>query len=251
MSALIKLNNISVIFDNKKILNNVSLNLTRKNITTIMGPNGAGKSTLIKIVLGLIQPNTGTIEKKDNIKIGYVPQKNNLNSSIPLTVDRFLKLAGKFSYEKRVNALKLVDASHIIKSNIHTLSGGETQRVLLARAMLRKPDLLVLDEPVQGVDINGQDEIYKLITQLRDKFNCAIMMVSHDLHLVMAKTDQVLCLHHHLCCKGTPETIIHNQDFIKIFGLNTNTQLGIYKHKHNYNHSIDGFDLLEKEKKEK
>lgn len=248
MTPLVELKDVCVIFDERPILNKVSFKLERGKITTIIGPNGAGKSTLIKAILGLISPDSGRITKDRALTVGYVPQKNHLNEAIPLTVDRFLRLAGKFTCDERNNALKLMQVTHLKKNNMHKLSGGETQRVLLARAMLRKPDLLVLDEPAQGVDINGQQELYHLITELRDTFNCAVMMVSHDLHLVMAKTDQVICLQHHICCQGTPETIITDEEFNTKFGLAPNNELGFYHHKHSqHHHSLSGFDIIKDE----
>ncbi|MGL5335225.1 MAG: ATP-binding cassette domain-containing protein, partial [Enterovibrio sp.] len=205
-APLLALHDISMRYADRLILNNVSLSLYRNQIVTIIGPNGAGKSTLIKLVLGLNQPTQGEIIRQKGLRFGYVPQKVKLNDDLPLQVQRFLKLAGNFKDEAELlDALKLVGAAHLLHANMHTLSGGEMQRVLLANAVLNKPDVLVLDEPTQGVDFKGQLELYDLFMQLKSTLQCAILVVSHDLHLVMAKTDEVICLQQHICCQGTPQ----------------------------------------------
>lgn len=239
MQNLIELKNISVYFGDKEVLNSISLTLTRKKITTLIGPNGAGKSTLVKTILGLQKQTSGEIIRADKLRIGYVPQKLILNDSLPLNVDYFLKLAGKYSQQERFDALKLVQAAHLQKANMHSLSGGETQRILLARALLQRPDLLVLDEPAQGVDVQGQVELYTLIESLRNRFNCSIFMVSHDLHLVMAKTDEVICLQQHICCSGAPESISKHPSYIELFGPNEQ-QLAFYHHDHKHEHDLSG-----------
>lgn len=236
MATLIELTNVSIAFNKRKVLDNVSLSLRNNEITTIVGPNGAGKSTLLKIILGLQKKYDGVVSKQKSLCIGYVPQKLRLNDTLPLHVDRFLKLAGKYSEQERLEALSLVGAEHLNKRDMHKLSGGETQRVLLARALLQRPNLLVLDEPAQGVDIQGQVDLYELIDTLRHRFNCAILMVSHDLHLVMAKTDNVICLHHHICCQGAPQDIAQHPSYISMFSRPTSGSLAFYEHKHNQHH---------------
>jgi zinc transport system ATP-binding protein len=239
MQNLIELKNIGVRFGDKEVLHSISLTLCRKKITTVIGPNGAGKSTLVKTLLGLQKPTSGELIRADNLRIGYVPQKLVLNDSLPLNVDYFLKMAGKYSRQERFDALKLVQAEHLQSSNMHSLSGGENQRVLLARALLQRPDLLVLDEPAQGVDVQGQIGLYSLIESLRNRFNCAIFMVSHDLHLVMAKTDEVICLQQHICCSGAPESISKHPSYIELFGPNEQ-QLAFYHHNHQHEHDLSG-----------
>ncbi|WP_047048145.1 zinc ABC transporter ATP-binding protein ZnuC [Vibrio mexicanus] len=236
MSALVELNNICVTFNDKKVLDSISVELHKGQITTLIGPNGAGKSTLVKVLLGLQTAYTGTITKPKKIKIGYVPQKLKLNESLPLNVTRFLNLAGKFSKQELIEALKLVGAEHLLSANMHALSGGETQRVLLARALLQRPDLLVLDEPAQGVDVQGQIDLYNLIDSIRPRFGCAIFMVSHDLHLVMAKTDHVICLQHHICCSGAPADITKHPNYLALFGDHRTDALAFYQHQHDHHH---------------
>lgn len=236
MPTLVELNDISVQFEDRKVLDKVNLNLKRGEITTLIGPNGAGKSTLVKVLLGLQRHYSGTVTKTKGIKIGYVPQKLKLNDTLPLNVERFLRLAGKYSQQELNNALKLVGAEHLIKNNMHSLSGGENQRVLLARALLQRPDLLVLDEPAQGVDVQGQIDLYDLIDTIRHRFNCGVFMVSHDLHLVMAKTDDVICLHHHICCSGAPADIAQHPSYIALFGHKQQQSLAFYHHQHDHHH---------------
>ncbi|WP_339057213.1 zinc ABC transporter ATP-binding protein ZnuC [Candidatus Regiella endosymbiont of Tuberolachnus salignus] len=234
MSTLIMLNNISVTLGEKRVLSDISLCLQSGQLLTLLGPNGAGKSTLVRVVLGLLAPTSGTLTRKPALRIGYVPQKLYLDASLPLTVNRFMSLQAKSQSADILSALNRVQALHLLESPMQKLSGGESQRVLLARALLNKPQLLVLDEPTQGVDINGQLALYDLIEQLRMELGCALLMVSHDLHLVMAKTDEVLCLNQHICCSGTPEAVSMHPEFIAMFGKSGAEQLAIYRHNHRY-----------------
>ncbi|MGL4735093.1 MAG: zinc ABC transporter ATP-binding protein ZnuC [Enterovibrio sp.] len=238
---LLALHNVSMRFADRLILNNVSLSLHRNQIVTIIGPNGAGKSTLIKLVLGLNQPTQGEIARQKGLRFGYVPQKVKLNDDLPLQVHRFLKLAGHCKDEASLLAtLQLVGAPHLLHANMHTLSGGEMQRVLLANAVLNKPDVLVLDEPTQGVDFKGQLELYDLFMQLKSALQCAILVVSHDLHLVMAKTDEVICLQQHICCQGTPQAIVSHPSYLALFGPSAQQRLAIYQHHHDHEHNLAG-----------
>jgi len=246
-SNLVTLENIDVSFGQKQVLQNISLSLQPGRILTLLGPNGAGKSTLVRLILGLVTPSRGVVNKKSGLRIGYVPQKLHLDTTLPLTVDRFLRLARQAKNTDIHAALQRVKAGHLRLSTMQKLSGGEMQRVLLARALLGQPELLVLDEPTQGVDVNGQVALYDLINQLRHELNCAVLMVSHDLHLVMAKTDDVLCLNHHVCCSGPPEVVSQHPEFTAMFGPRASQQLAIYRHHHNHRHDLKGRIVLRKE----
>jgi len=233
-SPLIRLQSISKSFADRPVLQNISMTLNAGEITTIIGPNGAGKSSLVRIILGLTAADAGTIHRADNLRIGYMPQKIKIDPTLPLSTCRFLQLANT-SHDACHRALALVGIPELKNTPFHNLSGGETQRVLLARAILRQPNLLVLDEPVQGVDLNGQNELYSLIGELKNKLNCGIIMVSHDLHLVMSATDHVICLNHHICCQGKPEQVTRDPAYLDIFG-----KTALYSHHHNHSHSLEG-----------
>jgi zinc transport system ATP-binding protein len=238
MIELIKLKNIFVDFDNRSILSNISFSLISDRILTLIGPNGAGKSTLVRIILRLIKPTSGTIDYSSNLSIGYVPQKLYFNTLLPITVERFMKLSLKIDTKKIFNILQRVKADHLRYLQLKHLSGGEMQRVLLAKALLKSPNLLVLDEPTQGVDITGQLDLYKIINQIQSELNCAILIVSHDLNFVMANTNYVICLNNHICCSGTPETVSKNLEFISIFGSKNIKDFAIYYHNHNHIHTF-------------
>ncbi len=236
---LMVLNSVSYVVQDRSILDKVSLTLMPKEIVTIIGPNGAGKSTLVKLLLGLIKPTSGQFERRSNINIGYVPQKLSLDVTLPMKVSRFLSLA-QVSKAQRYEALDFLNIRHLAARQIHKLSGGELQRVLLARAIARKPDILVLDEPLQGVDVTGQIELYRLIASMREKLGCAIVMVSHDLHLVMAQTDSVICLNQHVCCHGQPENVSQHPEYLKLFGQRAVDDIAVYQHHHDHHHDIHG-----------
>jgi len=244
MTSLVTLENISVQFARRPVLSGISLKLMPGRILTLLGPNGAGKSTLVRVVLGLLAPASGQIQRDPGLRIGYVPQKLHIDPTLPVTVERFMLLTRGAKRADVLPALKRVQAGHLLNAPLQKLSGGETQRVLLARALLNQPQLLVLDEPTQGVDVNGQVALYDLIDQLRHELNCGVLMVSHDLHLVMAKTDEVLCLNHHICCSGTPEAVSQHPEFIAMFGPRGAQQLAIYRHNHNHRHDLQGRIVL-------
>ncbi|WP_413732879.1 zinc ABC transporter ATP-binding protein ZnuC [Sodalis sp. RH20] len=240
MTNLVTLDGISVSFGQKYVLSHISLTLRAGRILTLMGPNGAGKSTLVRVVLGLIAPTAGALSRTARLRIGYVPQKIHLDVTLPLTVGRFMRLRPGVGKDDVLPALAQVQAAHLLEQPMQKLSGGEMQRVLLARALLNKPQLLVLDEPTQGVDVSGQVALYDLIDQIRHRFGCGVLMVSHDLHLVMAKTDEVLCLNQHICCSGSPETVSAHPEFIAMFGYHGVEQLAVYRHHHNHAHDLQG-----------
>jgi len=239
---LASLDHINLSLQGKTILHDVSLTLQAGKILTVIGPNGAGKSTLIRILLGLETPESGEVYRKPKLRIGYVPQKMSIDSLLPLTVERFVSLSSRsFSNTaKAKDSLEETGVKHLAKQAIQQLSGGEFQRVLLARALLRKPELLILDEPAQGVDVTGQAELYEQIAALKDKYGFGVLMVSHDLHLVMQKTDQVLCLNQHICCSGQPDDVSKHPEFQRLFGDLPTEGLAVYTHHHNHCHELNG-----------
>jgi zinc transport system ATP-binding protein len=239
-STLLNAQNISLAIDGKQILQNITLQIDENQIVTLIGPNGAGKTSLVKIVLGLSKPSAGSVKLRKNLRVGYMPQRLHVDNSMPISVQKFLQLAVRAKPELIEQVLSEVKASQLLHSQIHSLSGGELQRVLLARALIQEPEFLVLDEPVQGVDINGQAELYALISSIRDRHQCGILMVSHDLHLVMSATDEVICLNQHVCCHGHPEQVSNDPAYLELFGKKQAESLAVYAHHHNHNHSLDG-----------
>lgn len=239
--TLASLQNISLTIGNRTILHDISLELQAGSILTVIGPNGAGKSTLLRILLGLQEADSGVVSRKDKLRIGYVPQKVSLDAQMPISVRYFVQLGCTTSPDKIKQVMQEVGASHIIDHPVQSISGGEFQRVLLARALLREPELLVLDEPAQGVDVNGQAQLYQLIDQLVEERGFAVIMVSHDLHLVMAKTDKVLCLNQHICCSGHPEDVSQHPEYMDLFGnISATDSIGVYTHHHDHEHDLDG-----------
>lgn len=236
---LVTLENLTVRFDDRPAVDRVNLSVHRGDIITIIGPNGAGKTTLIKALLGLQSVTEGKVQRTPGLVIGYVPQNLQMEGTLPLSVNRFMALSGRNRAEC-LEALARTGIGHLAAASVHHLSGGERQRLLLARALARKPDLLVLDEPAQGVDINGQASLYELIRALRDELRCGVIMISHDLHLVMAATDKVICLNQHVCCSGFPEDISHDPAFIETFGRSVAESVAVYHHRHNHRHNLHG-----------
>jgi zinc transport system ATP-binding protein len=238
-SPLLQLENLTLKQGQQLLLDNIDLSLHAAEIMTVIGPNGAGKTTLIKAALGLIKLNAGNIIRAKGLRIGYMPQRLSLNPLMPVSVERFLAMSCRG--EADINrALAQTNITHLRKSPLHDISGGETQRVLLSRALLRQPQLLVLDEPAQGLDITGQTELYELIGQLRDDLGCAVLMVSHDLHWVMAQTDTVICLNQHICCHGHPEQVSNDPAYLSLFGRRHAEAVALYQHHHDHHHDIHG-----------
>lgn len=230
-------------FGTRSVLHHINLTVRRNTIVTIIGPNGSGKTTLLKIILGLLEPDEGTISRREDICIGYMPQKLHIDPVLPLTVERFLMLSHKkhlYSRKTMQSVTAEVGITHILKTQLYEVSGGELQRVMLARALLLKPDFLVMDEPVQGLDVQGQAEFYTLIESIRNTRHCGILMVSHDLHMVMASTDHVVCINHHICCEGSPEDVSTNPEYMALFGKEKVENVAVYAHKHDHEHRADG-----------
>ena len=238
-NILVKLNEVGIKQNDKWLVKGVSLVVEKGKIVTLIGPNGSGKSTTAKIALGIYKKIEGQVEKYTN-NVGYVPQKISIDWTLPLRVNDFMLLTESIKDEAVNEALSLTGVIHLKNKNLGNLSGGEFQRVLLARAISRKPDLLVLDEPVQGVDFTGEIALYELIKKISDTLNCGILLISHDLHTVMSATDHVVCLNGHVCCSGTPSDVARNNEYKALFGEQASQTLSIYEHKHDHVHSNDG-----------
>ncbi|MDC0599013.1 metal ABC transporter ATP-binding protein [Candidatus Pseudothioglobus singularis] len=234
--ALITLNNISLSHNGKNVLDDVSFKLHEGEFITLIGPNGAGKSSLIKVLLGVIKQDSGDITYTDNIRLGYTPQTFSANPFIPISVKDFLTLNQKLDSEFMFKTFELTGVKDLLKSPLKNLSGGELQKVLLTRALLNKPNVLILDEPAQNLDVDGQMQLYKLIQDIHQQQNCAVLMVSHDLHRVMKESTQVLCLYHHICCEGLPESILKDEKFNDLFADQINDLMATYEHHHNHHH---------------
>jgi zinc transport system ATP-binding protein len=235
-TTLVEAGHVTVRLGGALVLDDVSVKVDGGEIVTIIGPNGSGKTTLVRTLLGLIEPESGHVHRRHGLGIGYVPQRLVIDPTLPLTVDRFLSLAHTGPESHAVHALAEVGVGMatggLLAKPVQGLSGGEMKRVLLARALLRKPALLVLDEPTAGVDLAGQAELYVLIQRIRDARGCGVLLVSHNLHLVMAATDRVVCLNQHVCCQGRPETVTRDPEFLALFGPEIGPSLALYTHRH-------------------
>ncbi len=239
-SVLLAAKSINKDFAERKILENINLTINEGQIVTLIGPNGAGKTTLVRIALGLLQPDSGSIYHCPSLRIGYMPQRVYVEPTLPLTVIRFLQLANRHNGGLVSATLNKLKIDHLEEQQLTAISGGELQRVLLARALLRKPQLLILDEPAQGVDLAGQAELYQLISEISTQQGCGVLMISHDLHLVMSSTDEVICLNQHICCHGKPEYVSNDPAYLNLFGANASQILAVYTHHHNHEHDIGG-----------
>jgi zinc transport system ATP-binding protein len=224
----------------RTLLDNVSLSVRRGQVVVVIGPNGAGKTSLLRVLLGLWPASRGRVQRQRRLRIGYMPQRVQVDPILPLSVRRFLTLRHRLPRTQLVEWLREVGVPHLLEAPLQSLSGGELQRVLLARALLGSPDLLVLDEPDQGVDVVGQAEVFDLIDRLRQRTGCGVLMVSHELHLVMAAADVVVCLNQHVCCTGRPEEVSRHPEYQRLFPETGLHGIGIYTHHHNHVHDLNG-----------
>jgi ABC-type Mn/Zn transport systems, ATPase component len=239
-TPLVTLENAGVRRDERWLVRGVDFSVSPGEIVTLIGPNGSGKSTSAKMAIGVLKPDEGRVERSRPFTVGYVPQKLAIDWTMPLTVRRLMTLTTKLSPAELMASLEAVGMAHLANAEVQNLSGGEFQRALLARAIARKPDLLVLDEPVQGVDFAGEIALYDLITSIRNTSGCGILLISHDLHVVMAATDTVICLNGHICCRGTPEAVSRSPEYQRLFGAGAGRTLAVYNHHHDHTHLPDG-----------
>ena len=237
--TLVALHNAGLSISNKWLVRKVTMSVSAGEIVTLIGPNGSGKSTTAKIALGIMTPSEGSVYRRKNIRVSYVPQRLSIDWTMPLKVNRFISLTGFLGKKEIKKALSMTETEYLYDAEVRTLSGGEFQRVLLARAIACSPQFLVLDEPVQGVDFNGEIALYKLIEKIRNELNCGIILISHDLHVVMSSTDRVICLNGHVCCSGTPAVVATEPEFIALFGDRAANELAFYKHQHDHEHLPD------------
>ena len=237
---LVEAHGIGVRRSRRWILRDVDISVAAGEVVTLIGPNGAGKTTLVRILLGLLEPSIGTVRRDRDASIGYVPQRVQFDPTLPLTVARLMTLTSRRPTEAAAEALEETAVRHLLPARVSDLSSGELQRVLLARALLRLPNLLVLDEPVQGVDYTGEAELYDLVAAIVERRGCGVLMVSHDLHIVMAATDRVVCLNHHVCCTGAPQEVVGHDEFRRLFGLQAAAAAAVYRHAHDHVHDLAG-----------
>ena len=236
MNYLIKVENISVIRERRAILNDVSLEIAAEDFITIIGPNGAGKSMLLKCLMGFYEPDSGRVLRSPNLKVGYLPQRLSVDHSMPITVKRFLSLRKNITRDELRQVIAETSIQDLLDQPLYVLSGGELQRVLLARALLDHPQVLILDEPAQNLDVSGQLAFYKLIEKIHTQRKLPLLMVSHDLHLVMSSTKKVVCLYHHVCCSGEPQVVTKDPEFISLFGDDMARLMSVYHHSHDHDH---------------
>ena len=236
---LVKLENAGVFRSSKWLVRGISLEINQGEIVTLIGPNGSGKTTTAKMILNILNTDEGLVTGKAS-KMAYVPQKINIDWTMPLRVIDFMKITNSLNNTQITESLSMTGVDKLLYNQIHSLSGGEFQRVLIARAIAKKPDLLVLDEPVQGVDFNGEIALYNLIKEISVNLNCGILLISHDMHFVMSTTDHVICLNGHICCSGSPSNVVKNPEYIKLFGQYNSETLSYYQHRHDHSHNHDG-----------
>ena len=237
--SLIEAHDLSVSYHAGPVLSHVTMAIRQGEIVTVIGPNGSGKSTLLRAILGAIQPSAGRIVRQPGLRIGYVPQRLEVDATMPLTVARFLQLPVRHAISEIRVMLARVGIEGLENRQITGLSGGQFQRALLARALIGRPDLLVLDEPTQALDQRGIAGFYHLLEQVRHDLGCAVLLVSHDLHVVMAASDQVICLNGHVCCQGAPSVVSEAPEYRALFGEGTDGTMALYQHSHDHSHHHD------------
>jgi len=234
--TLVQVEDLSVRYGARTVLSQVSLSIDPGEIVTIVGPNGSGKTSLLRAIIGAVRPFKGSVRQGDGVKIGYVPQKLHIDETLPITVAGFLKLPGGVKTTDIGLALAQAGAPDLAKAQLSQLSGGQFQRVLLARALIGKPDLLLLDEATQGLDQRGSASFYQQIETVRQETGCAVLMISHELHVVMSASDRVICLNGHVCCEGTPAVVASAPEYRALFGTGTGGALALYRHEHDHGH---------------
>tara|TARA_B100001996_G_scaffold284521_1_gene224840 strand:- start:762 stop:1487 length:726 start_codon:yes stop_codon:yes gene_type:complete len=237
--TLIEITNLKVRYGSKIVLQNMNLSVADGEIVTIVGPNGSGKTTLFKAIIGTAPISTGKVKLRSNLKIGYVPQQLIIDQSLPITVERFLKVAQKTTANALEKALNLVGVEDILKFQMSNLSGGELQRVLLARALIGEPDVLLLDEATRGLDQPGVATFYRKVDDIRKNTDCTVLMISHDLHVVMSASDRVICLNGHICCEGAPDSVASSPEYKALFGSDVDGTFALYRHHHDHSHHSD------------
>ena len=234
---LISACDLTVIRQGRRVLDNVSLDIARDDFITLIGPNGAGKTVLLRHLLKLDKPDAGRVTHLSGLKVGYVPQRITIDPSLPISVRRFLTLNNSEKENDIATLAEETEITPLLDTPLSALSGGEMQRVLLTRALTSDPELLILDEPAQNLDVNGQLQFYTLIEEIYERRKLSILMVSHDLHLVMSSTRKVVCLYHHICCSGAPESVARDPEFISIFGNDMAKLMAVYPHTHSHDHT--------------
>ncbi len=238
--VLVAAEGISLQYRGKKILDHVDIAIHKSEIVTLIGPNGAGKTSLARVLLGLVRPTGGRVRREPGLRLGYVPQRFPIEPIIPLSVRRFMSLTAPVPASLALACLAETGAASLLDAQMSRLSGGEFQRVLLARALARQPDLLVLDEPAQAVDFAGAAKLYDLINTIRKSRGCGVLLISHDLHVVLGASDRVICLNRHVCCEGVPGTVASHPEYIRLFGRDAAESLGFYRHSHDHTHTLSG-----------
>ncbi len=237
--SLITVKNLSLKYNADIVLRKINLKINSGEIVTIVGPNGSGKTSLLKAIIGAVPPSEGYIKLKPKLKIGYIPQRLNFDKTLPITVERFMTLTEKANKSTYMSALQTAGVAGLLKNQMSSLSGGQFQRILLARALLGSPEILILDEATQGLDQPGSAAFYRQIEQVRHNTGCAVLMISHDLHVVMSASDRVVCLNGHVCCEGTPSAVVSKPEYQELFGAGTDGALALYRHVHDHVHEHD------------